>query len=79
MSNKRKLKTDDEEQNLDEFEYMSDEEGGIRIHEIYIPPPPKQVGSYDFNGPRLIIKKIINTNFKSYGEQQILGPFHKVI
>ncbi|XP_066588736.1 structural maintenance of chromosomes protein 4 [Prorops nasuta] len=56
----------------------SDEEGGIRIDEkIYIPPPPKLVSEFDKTGPRLMIAKIINENFKSYAGKQIIGPFHK--
>lgn len=57
----------------------SDEEGGIRIDEdIYIPPPPKPMNELDVNGPRIIISKIVNINFKSYAGEQVIGPFHKV-
>lgn len=58
--------------------YESDEEGGVRIDDIYIPPPPRPPGTIEVNGQRIIITKIVNTNFKSYGEVQMLGPFHKV-
>lgn len=55
-----------------------DEEGGVRIGDIYIPPAPKPALTFDANGPRLIITRIVNENFKSYAGVQVLGPFHKV-
>lgn len=55
---------------------LSDNEG-TEIDGIYIPPPTKPVCSFDPTGPRLIITKIVNNYFKSYGPQQVLGPFHK--
>lgn len=52
------------------------EEGGEKVcGEIYIPPPPKPTGKQD--GRRLVITKIEINNFKSYGNTQLLGPFHK--
>lgn len=58
----------------DEDEYHI--EGGKNIcDDIYIPPPPAPVGIQD--GRRLVITKIEIHNFKSYGQTQILGPFHK--
>lgn len=45
---------------------------------IEIPPAPESVASYEVNGPRLMISKIVNENFKSYAGVQTLGPFHKV-
>ncbi|XP_017781859.1 PREDICTED: structural maintenance of chromosomes protein 4 [Nicrophorus vespilloides] len=57
--------------------HLSDEEGGIRIDGIYIPPPPVPYCSVENKGPRLIITKITNNFFKSYGTNRILGPFHK--
>lgn len=57
-------------------EYDIDEEGGEKVCEdIYIPPPPKPIGIQD--GRRLVITQIEIYNFKSYGQTQILGPFHK--
>lgn len=53
------------------------EEGGIRIGDIYVPPPPAPACTNDFQGPRLIISHIDNINFKSYAGKQVLGPFHK--
>lgn len=82
MTQKRKHESDNEaDADLDTSEraYMSDEEGGVRIEDIYIPPPPKFIGRTEYNGTRLIIQKIVNTNFKSYGGTTVLGPFHKVI
>ncbi|XP_077288755.1 structural maintenance of chromosomes 4-like protein gluon [Arctopsyche grandis] len=62
----------------DEFDHLSDdEEGGIRVGDIYIPPAPKPTLSTENTGPRLIITKIVNHNFKSYAGTQVLGPFHK--
>jgi len=52
-------------------------EGGIRIGDIYIPPPPLPALTFDNNGPRLIITHIENEFFKSYAGKQVLGPFHK--
>jgi len=43
-----------------------------------VPPAPEGVASYDINGPRLMITKIVNENFKSYAGVRELGPFHKV-
>lgn len=55
------------------------EEGGLRVdNDIYIPPPPMVFREVDTNGPRLMINKIINKNFKSYAGTKIVGPFHKV-
>ncbi|XP_060578899.1 structural maintenance of chromosomes protein 4-like [Ruditapes philippinarum] len=45
--------------------------------EIEVPPAPETVASYDINGPRLMISKIVNENFKSYAGIRALGPFHK--
>lgn len=55
-----------------------DEEGGVRIGDIYIPPAPKPALTFDATGPRMIITHIVNENFKSYAGIQTLGPFHKV-
>merc|ERR1712071_490655 len=63
---------------FDEQEEPEDvEEGGIRIGDIYIPPPPAPACTTGFQGPRLIITHIDNINFKSYAGKQVLGPFHK--
>jgi structural maintenance of chromosome 4 len=62
----------------EEEDPSSEEEGGLRIGDIYIPPPPKPVCSNEAVGPRLIITHIENENFKSYAGKQTLGPFHKV-
>ncbi|KOB66222.1 Structural maintenance of chromosomes smc4 [Operophtera brumata] len=62
----------------DECDHISDdEEGGIRIGDIYIPPAPKPALTFDPTGPRMIITHIVNENFKSYAGKQYLGPFHK--
>jgi len=59
--------------------YDTDEEGGLRVdEEIYIPPPPRVFSEVDTTGPRLMISKIVNENFKSYAGTQVIGPFHKV-
>ncbi|XP_044009833.1 structural maintenance of chromosomes protein 4-like [Aphidius gifuensis] len=55
----------------------SDEEGGVRIDEdIYIPPPPHKIQDNNNDGARLIINKIVNTNFKSYAGDVVIGPFN---
>lgn len=43
--------------------------------DIHIPPPPEPVGIQD--GRRLVITRMEVHNFKSYGQTQFLGPFHK--
>jgi structural maintenance of chromosome 4 len=63
----------------EEEEISEDEESGLRIGDIYIPPPPNPVSSNETTGPRLIITHIENENFKSYAGKQVLGPFHKVL
>ncbi|KAM3962224.1 structural maintenance of chromosomes 4-like protein gluon [Aphomia sociella] len=62
----------------DDIDHISDdEEGGMRIGDIYIPPAPKPALTFDATGPRLLITHIVNENFKSYAGVQTLGPFHK--
>jgi len=68
--------TDNADEPMDDLEdYVP--EGGIRIGDIYIPPPPPAACTLDNNGPRLIITHIENEFFKSYAGKQVLGPFHK--
>lgn len=56
----------------------TDEEGGLRVDDdIYIPPPLQAVNQIQNNGPRLMITKIVNENFKSYGGTKVIGQFHK--
>lgn len=69
----------DDDMNGDIDHISDDEEGGVRIGDIYIPPAPKPALTFDATGPRLIITHIVNENFKSYAGVQTLGPFHKVI
>ncbi|XP_054744816.1 structural maintenance of chromosomes protein 4 [Anastrepha obliqua] len=61
---------------LDDANISDDDEGGTRIGDIYIPPPIPPHCSTESKGPRLIIKKIENKNFKSYAGTVVLGPFH---
>lgn len=70
---------DDENLMNGEIDHITEEEeGGIRIGDIYIPPAPAPALTFDSTGPRLIITHIVNENFKSYAGVQTLGPFHKV-
>lgn len=62
----------------DDMQMYDDEEGGTRVGGIYIPPPVKPYCSTKSKGPRLIITKIENENFKSYAGKVVLGPFHHV-
>lgn len=62
----------------EDINMSDDEEGGTRIGDIYIPPPIPPYCSTESKGPRLIIKKIENFNFKSYAGKVVLGPFHHV-
>ena len=64
---------------FEELNISEDEEGGYRVGDIYIPPPIKPYCSAESKGPRLIITKIENQNFKSYAGKVTLGPFHHVI
>jgi structural maintenance of chromosome 4 len=64
---------DDEDMDVSE-----DEEGGTRIGGIFIPPPIKPYCSTESKGERLMIAKIVNTNFKSYADTVEVGPFHHV-
>lgn len=76
---KRKHSSDQENAGGDsDSDYYDEEEGGQRVDGIYIPPPTKPALTLDPNGPRLLIIKIVNNFFKSYAEEQVLGPFHKV-
>ncbi|KAK7075166.1 Structural maintenance of chromosomes protein 4 [Halocaridina rubra] len=54
-----------------------EEQGGIHIGDIYLPPPPPPACTFDSTGPRLVITHIENEFFKSYAGKQVLGPFHK--
>ena len=56
---------------------VRDEDGGIHVDGIYIPPPPPPSLTFECEGPRLVITHIENENFKSYAGKQTLGPFHK--
>lgn len=62
----------------EELNMAEDEEGGTRIGDIYIPPPVKPYCSSESIGPRLIIHKIVNFDFKSYAGEVQLGPFCSV-
>ncbi|KAG4079470.1 hypothetical protein HA402_005167 [Bradysia odoriphaga] len=64
-----------ENENEEDLNMSDDEEGGTRIGDIYIPPPVKPYCSTESIGPRLIITKISNNNFKSYAGEVVLGPF----
>lgn len=75
---KRVVGDNESSSDSDEHEVYSDEEGGMRIDDIYIPPPPRNACNSESNGHRLLITHIVNENFKSYAGKQILGPFHKV-
>ncbi|XP_050294355.1 structural maintenance of chromosomes protein 4 isoform X2 [Anthonomus grandis grandis] len=66
----------EDEDSSDEELNLSDDEG-VRVDGIYIPPVRKAALTMDPNGPRLVITKIENSFFKSYGKGVVLGPFHK--
>jgi len=44
---------------------------------VVIPAAPENAMSFDGCGPRLMITRIVNENFKSYAGTETLGPFHK--
>lgn len=76
-------KDSDDEMEVDtpqqEAEDSEDDDNGWRVaDDIYIPPAPQLFGEYDTKGPRLMIVKILVTNFKSYAGTIEIGPFHKV-
>ncbi|KAJ2944935.1 hypothetical protein O0L34_g1831 [Tuta absoluta] len=71
-------RSQDPDEDCGDIDHISDdEEGGMRIGDIYIPPAPKPALTFDSQGPRLLITHIVNENFKSYAGVQTLGPFHK--
>jgi len=45
---------------------------------LEIPDPPAAIGVGKEGEPRLMIKQIVNENFKSYAGRKVIGPFHKV-
>lgn len=65
----------DENDDLNPMSQFEDEEGGFTVGDIYIPPPIKPYCSSESHGSRLMITKIMNTNFKSYAQDVALGPF----
>ncbi|XP_076624364.1 structural maintenance of chromosomes 4-like protein gluon isoform X1 [Colletes latitarsis] len=80
METRQNVPTERMEERIDEDDAAmdTDEEGGLKVdNDIYIPPPPKSINKVDINGPRLMITKIVNVNFKSYCGTQVIGPFHK--
>lgn len=80
MPQKRKITDSDEEVERDDFEFMehSDEEGGLHIDDIYIPPKVPPACSTTNTGPRLIIQHITCKWFKSYANEVTIGPYQKV-
>ena len=68
--------SDEEPMDLEE-EYVP--EGGIRIGDIYIPPPPLPALTLDNSGPRLIITHIENEWFKSYAGMCVLSKYIQFI
>ncbi|CRK87003.1 CLUMA_CG000927, isoform A, partial [Clunio marinus] len=72
----QQVETDIANDDNDDMNISEDEEGGTRIGGIYIPPPVKAYCSAESKGPRLIIRFIKNTNFKSYANTVQIGPFH---
>lgn len=69
---------EEEPSSASEDEDLSGDEG-TKVDGIYIPPAQPPTLSMDPTGPRLIITKITNNFFKSYAENQVLGPFSKVV
>lgn len=65
----------DDNEDLNPMSQFEDEEGGFTVGDIYIPPPVKPYCSSESHGSRLMITKIMNTNFKSYAQNVALGPF----
>lgn len=79
MAEENQIRDDSLEVVNEEYVLCEDEEGGIRVDDdIYIPPPLKTINEIDVSGPRLMITKIVNENFKSYGGTQVIGLFHEV-
>lgn len=68
----------DPDEDGSDHEYL-EEEGGVRVGDVYIPPAAPAQCSVDSIGPRLIITHIENEFFKSYAGKTILGPFEKVL
>ena len=55
---------------LNDDGHLVDEDGGIHIDGLYIPPAPAPAKTFDNTGPRLIITHIECFNFKSYAGKQ---------
>jgi structural maintenance of chromosome 4 len=64
-------------QNADGEELNWSDDEGTHVDGIYIPAPAKRISIRESN-TRLIIRKISNNFFKSYAQEQDLGPFSKV-
>ena len=64
--------SDEEPMDLEEEDVP---EGGIRIGDIYIPPPLLPALTLDNSGPRLIITHIENEWFKSYAGMCVLFKY----
>lgn len=52
-------------------------DGGFLVDGIKIGPPPEIYCNMKEKAPRLVITRIRNNFFKSYGEDVLLGPFNK--
>ncbi|KMQ92929.1 structural maintenance of chromosomes protein 4 [Lasius niger] len=73
-----RMNTSDDGMEIEGRNAEYDEEDGLRVDdEIYIPPPLRTFSEVDTTGPRLMITKIVNENFKSYAGTTTIGPFHK--
>merc|ERR1712037_221345 len=49
----------------------------VDCSELVVPEKPAAIGVGAEGDPRLMIKEIVNENFKSYAGTKVIGPFHK--
>ena len=49
----------------------------VDCSELIVPEKPAAIGVGAEGDPRLMIKEIVNENFKSYAGTKVIGPFHK--
>uniref|UniRef100_A0A1A9ZJA3 SMC hinge domain-containing protein n=1 Tax=Glossina pallidipes TaxID=7398 RepID=A0A1A9ZJA3_GLOPL len=68
--------TQDTPHDIDVIILEDEEDGYTYIDDVRIPSPIPSYSHTRNKGPRLIVKRIENDNFKSFAGKVLLGPFH---
>uniref|UniRef100_A0A1B0FFV3 Structural maintenance of chromosomes protein n=1 Tax=Glossina morsitans morsitans TaxID=37546 RepID=A0A1B0FFV3_GLOMM len=68
--------TQDTPHDIDVIILEDEEDGYTYIDDVRIPSPIPSYSQTRNRGPRLIVKRIENDNFKSFAGKVLLGPFH---